>query len=131
MNAYEKWVKEYDAHGRAFWAQFQPTGNPATINRVEDVIVDEQATRAADGTLALCTEAVGYVIHSARVHYRKDALNLPAYRHEVLIVARWSDNRRVFSETFYGYGPAWEAAEAQAQAGYEAWRARMNRIGAA
>ena len=96
-----------------------------------NAFVDQLVEQHNDGALELSTEAVGYEIVSVTVYPRRDDLNLPAYRHEIVIVARWQDEHstRPLAETFDGYGPTWELAEQQAAQAYNAWRTRLNVIG--
>jgi hypothetical protein len=108
------------------WIEQHEVEAPA---RVEDALIDAHNA----GVLELSTETCGYEIIHTRVTRRVDTLNLPAYRHEVTIIARWRDENstRPLAESFAGYGPTWEAAETKALAGYNAWRMKLNRIGGA
>lgn len=86
-----------------------------------------------DGVLELSTEAHGYQILDVRVSNRADRLNLPAYRYNVRVTARWMDDaaRRPLVEAFDGWGPTWGLAETQAVEQYNRWRMKLNRIGGA
>jgi hypothetical protein len=96
------------------------------MNSYVNQLVDEQHA-AIDAQ----PETIGYQIVSETTYNRTDPLNLPLYRHTVMIDVRWTDEytRRPLTDHFYGYGPDWETAQAQAKEEYATWIARMNSIG--
>jgi hypothetical protein len=96
------------------------------MNSYVNQLVDEQ-----HAAIDAAPETIGYRIVSEAKYDSFDTLNLPAYRYAVLLVVRWTDEytRRSLAEKFYGYGPDWETAQAQADEQRAAWIVRMNAIG--
>jgi hypothetical protein len=96
------------------------------MNSYVNQLVDEQHA-AIDAQ----PETIGYQIISERTYNYADPENLPVYRYTVMIVVQWKDEytRRPLAEQFYGYGPDWETAQAQADEQRAAWIVRMNAIG--
>jgi hypothetical protein len=88
----------------------------------------EQQHEAID---AMQPECIGYRIVREAKYESSDMLNLPAYRRMVTLTVVWEDeySRRPLVEHFYGYGPEWETAQAQADEQRAAWIVRMNAIG--
>jgi hypothetical protein len=95
-------------------------------HRVEDALIDQQHAE-----IDAAPETIGYQIVSEAKYDSFDTLNLPAYRYTVTLVVKWTDEytRRPLAEQFYGYGPDWETAQAQADEQRAAWIVRMNAIG--